>query len=194
MTDIPPPPSPPEQPASAALRKSHLWRNLGIGAGAAIAIAVLVTILVARQAGIAQPGNQNCSPPPCGDDGSGFQIHVDAINRNLPPDTFAQPEAGNHFVQVTVRLTNNANGPRDADTNQLLLQDSAGVRRSATLSFGSQCAAFDSVTLAKGSSLGPKLICFDAGGDVNGKLSLIWTPGSHDIDIDLANASPAATP
>ena len=139
-----------------------------------------------------QLGNQSCSPAPCGDDGSGFEVYVDSINRNLQPnDQFSSPEPGNHFVLVTVHFKNNANGEQSANPLNFVLQDPAGVKHALTLSGGSQCPVFSAVNLTKGSTLGPKAMCFEAGGDPKGKLTLVWTPGLHDVDIDLSSAKPA---
>jgi Domain of unknown function (DUF4352) len=189
-----PPPYPGWAP-QASPPPGHVGRNLAIGCGAIIAAIILLFVLVgigAQKATETQLGNQSCSPAPCGDDGSGFEVYVDSINRNLQPnDQFSSPEPGNHFVLVTVHFKNNANGEQSANPLNFVLQDSAGVKHALTLSGGSQCPVFSAVNLTKGSTLGPKAMCFEAGGDPKGKLTLVWTPGLHDVDIDLSSAKPA---
>jgi hypothetical protein len=56
------------------------------------------------------------------------------------------------------------------------LRDAAGVAHSVTFSDAPGCDTWSAVDLAPGATYGPKPLCFEASGDANGSLTLLWSP------------------
>jgi hypothetical protein len=195
---VPQPPPPGYIPVgyvpAAAVRKGHRGRNWAIGCGGLLVVVVLIIVIIgaaAQKATQTVTGNTNCSPAPCGEDGSGFQVYVDSLNRNVPQGDTLTPDSGNHYVQVTVHFVNKSSSEGSANPFNFVLQDPAGVKHTVSLTADSQCPFFEAVNVVPGATLTSKTMCFQAGGDPKGKLILVWTPQLHDIDIDLTGAKAA---
>jgi hypothetical protein len=148
-----------------------------------IVVAVIAGIGVSQT--LTSQRNGNCSPAPCADDGSGFQVYVDALNRSLSVSPVDQPADGNHIVQVTVHFRNTAGVTNPANPLDFTLRDAAGLEHRLVLGVGAQCGVFEAANVAVGSTLGPKVMCFEASGDSRGKLTLLWSPATHEIAIDI---------
>ncbi len=205
-------PAPPQpQPA----RRGHVGRNLLLGCGGLIVALIVLSAIGAALGGQSgtNPGTNNgsstgaaspsastipsarasstvappaCTPSPCGVH-NGYVLIINGANRNLTGNGFSKPEAGNHFVAVTLTFVNNSNDTQHPDSFCCKLTDSTGVTRSDSfIAAGiNGCESWQGADLAKGARLGPKHLCFEAGGDPNAPLTLVWSPsfGSPDISI-----------
>jgi len=120
----------------------------------------------------------------CGD-ANGYTLTLNNANRNAPSDPYSKPEAGNHLVVVTMTFKNGSSDKQSPDIFCCKVTDSLGVTRSQTFSMAPGCETWQGVELAPGASLGPKNMCFEAGGDPNAPLTLVWSPsfGANDVSI-----------
>jgi hypothetical protein len=129
-----------------------------------------------------------CSPSPCAAY-NGYVLLVTGIDRNAPAGEFSKPEAGNHFVIVTLVFKNDSNDPQRPDSFCCKLTDSTNVTRDESFSAVGLpgCEAWQAVELAQGASLGPKNLCFEAGGDPAASVTLVWSPsfGAPDMKIKI---------
>jgi hypothetical protein len=172
--------------ASSPLRERRRARRMYVVVGTVVAVFIVVAVI----AGIAvsrtlTSQRHTCSPAPCADDGSGFQVFVDAVNRSLSMNPVDQPTNGNHIVQVTAHFRNTASVTKPANPLDFTLRDAAGLEHRLVLGVGAQCGVFEATYLAGGSTLGPKVMCFEASGDSQGKLTLLWSPATHQLAIDI---------
>jgi hypothetical protein len=136
----------------------------------------------ATRATVAPPA-PSCSAP-CGN-ANGYTLTINTANRNAPTDEFSKPEPGNHLVIVTMTFLNGSNDTQRPDTFCCKLMDSLGVTRTEAFSIATGCESWQGVELARGASLGPRNMCFEAGGDPSAPLTLIWSPsfGAPDVNI-----------
>jgi hypothetical protein len=127
-----------------------------------------------------------CTPSPCGVH-NGYVLIINGANRNVAGNDFSKPEPGNHFVIVTLTFVNNSNDTQHPDSFCCRLTDSTGVTRSDSfIAVGiNGCESWQGADIAKGAKLGPKNLCFEAAGDANAPLTLVWSPsfGSPDVKI-----------
>lgn len=198
MAQAPPPPGqyPPQQyggppPGWQPPKKSHKGRNLALGCGGLIVLIIIGLAAVGSKSGTGSGGNPSnsvnttsCAPRPCGN-ADGEQVSVSALNRNLPADEFDKPEAGNHFVALNVTFVNNSNDTKATNPYDFKLRDAAGNTHDIAFSGNPGCNTWQAVDLGKGSTLGPKPLCFEAGGAPAGALTLVWTPGFFNSPIDI---------
>jgi hypothetical protein len=130
----------------------------------------------------------SCSPSPCANY-KGYVLIVSGIIRNAPAGEFSKPESGNHFVIVYLNFKNGSNDNQRPDTFCCKLTDSVGVTRDQSFSAVGVpgCESWQGVELATGASLGPKSLCFEAGGDPSAPLTLVWSPsfGAPDFKIKI---------
>jgi hypothetical protein len=186
-------------------KKGHLLRNSGIGCVGLIGLLVFVGILGNALGGSTSGKNPSasgggttlasagpaatpkttvpatapatgCAPKPCASAFS-LTVHISGLNRNAPLGMFIQPEAGNHLVLMQMTMHND--GGRDtknANPFDFRLRDASGLTHDITFSDAPGCDTWSSVDLAPGATLGPKPLCFEAAGDPNGNLSLVWSP------------------
>ncbi len=117
---------------------------------------------------------------------NGYELKVTEVVRNAPANEFSKPDAGNHFVKVTVSFINNSSDKQHPDTFCCKLKDSTGITHTSDYS-ATGCDLWEGVDIAKGAALGPRPVCFQAAGDPNAPLFLIWSPsfGSSDVEIAL---------
>jgi hypothetical protein len=183
------PQGPPEAPPPGwrPPKKPFYKRPLPLTCLGVVVLLIIIIIAISAAANKAiQPtaGNAYCSPTPCGQY-AGLTVNVLDVNRNAPADEFSHPEAGNHFVKLDVQFKSAADGETHANPLQFVLLDPAGVKHSTTVISAAGCQIWSAVNLTKGAQLGPKPLCFEASGDLNGKLTLVWTPGLSDVNIPL---------
>lgn len=116
-----------------------------------------------------------CSPQPCASAYS-LTVRISGLNPTAPAGFF-KPEAGNHFVLM--RMTMRNDGGQDTkhiSPTDFKLRDAAGVSHDITLSDTPGCDFWSPVDLAPGATYRPKPLCFQASGDSNGNLTLLWSP------------------
>jgi hypothetical protein len=174
----------PRQISSSPLGERRRARRTHLVVGSAIAILVVVAvvagILVSRT--LTSEGGGHCSPAPCADDGSGFQVFVDSVDRSVAA---TPPVNGGHIVRVTVDFLNRAAVTRTANPLDFRLEDPVGLTHDLVLEVGAQCGIFEALNIAAGSRVGPKAMCFMASGDPRGRLTLLWTPQTRQVAIDI---------
>jgi len=172
-------------------------KKLGIGCGALLGLLVVLGVIGAVIGGekttgtpvsesTTQPVQQpsTCSPKPCASTG-GFIVLVGNVQRNVPPSAYSKPEAGNHFVLVTVSFKNDSNSEKHANPTEFVLKDSTGIKHSYGAFGATGCDSWSPVNLTKGSTFGPRPICFEAGGNATAPLVLVWTPSLFGRDIEI---------
>jgi hypothetical protein len=174
----------PRQISSSPLRERRRARRTHIVVASAIAILIVVAvvagILVSRT--LTSGGGGPCSPAPCADDGSGFQVIIDSVSRNVAA---TPPVSGDHIVRVTVDFLNRTGVTRTANPLDFRLEDPGGQTHDLVLDVGAQCGIFEALNIATGSTVGPKAMCFLASGDPRGRLTLLWTPQTRQVAIDI---------
>lgn len=175
----------PRQISSSPLGERRRARRRHIVVGSSIAllivVAVVAGVLVSRTLTSGRGGH--CSPAPCADDGSGFQVYVDAVNRSVassPP-----PVNGGHIVRVAIHFKNMAGLARTANPLDFRLRDATAQVHDLLLYVGAQCGIFEAVNIGTGATVGPEAMCFLTSGDPQGKLTLLWAPQTHEIAIDI---------
>ena len=130
------------------------------------------------------------APPPaacagaCGNS-NGYTLTLNYAERNAPPGPYTKPEPGNHLVIVTMTFKNGSKDTQSPDSFCCRVTDSLGVTRSETFSTAAGCDSWQGVELAPGASLGPKNMCFEAGGDPNARLILVWSPSFFATDVRI---------
>ena len=204
-------------PATQPARKGHAGRNILLGCGGLIIALVVLSAIGAAIGGQKTGSNSGtndtstagsvgavsasptpspratssivgppCTPAPCGAH-DGYALIINGVNRNAPGNDFSKPEAGNHFVIVTLTFVNNSNDTQHPDSFCCKVTDSTGVTRSDSFTAAgiNGCDSWQAVDLAKGARLGPKTLCFEAAGDPNAQLTLVWSPsfGTPDVKI-----------
>jgi hypothetical protein len=201
MAQAPPPPPPgqypPQQygappPGWQPPKPSHKGRNIALGCGGLVVLIIIIAVAAGGSKNSpgsgGNPGNNgsatSCSPAPCGN-ADGEQVSVSGLNRNLPADEFDKPEAGNHFVALNVTFVNNSTDSKATNPYDCKLRDAAGNTHDIAFSANPVCNTWQAVDLGKGSTLGPKPLCFEAGGAPAGALTLVWTPGFFNSPIDI---------
>lgn len=153
----------------------------------ALVVVVILVIIGASVASAPKAGNQGCSPAPCAN-ADGFVVSVGTVNRNVTQsadDIAAPPDAGNHYVDVMVTFRNTTSSEQDANPFNFVLKDADGVKHTVEWFGGQNCGSWSAVNLTTNATLANKSLCFQAGGDPKGKLTLVWTPGIADYNIDL---------
>lgn len=121
------------------------------------------------------PKPVGCVPKPCASAFS-LTVRISHLNRKAPVG-FLQPEPGNHLVLMQMAVHND--GGQDTKTVSpfdFKLRDAAGVEHDVTLSDSPGCTLWAPVALAPHAAYGPKPLCFEASGKVNGSLTLLWSP------------------
>ncbi len=174
-----------------APKKGHAVRNIGIGCGGLLVLLIII-VAIANAGNKATVGGGNpssgqatsCAPKPCAD-ADGFKVNVSGLNRNASASEFTPPEAGNHYVVMQVTMKNDSNDSKNANPFDFKLRDSKGQEHDITFASGGGCDTWQAVDLAKGASLGPKPLCFQASGDPNAALTLIWSPGFFSSKVDI---------
>lgn len=177
--------------------QSHTGRNVAIGCG--IAAVVIIGLILASAAlffgaagtainhAVAAPSaNANCSPQPCAEK-DGFTVTVSSVDRSLQgTGPFVTPSAGDHYVLVNVTATNHSGQAQSFQPFEFGLIDSTGIKRTVAFIPSSQCDLWSGVQIEPGSSYGPKPLCFEVAGPVNGSLKLAWTPFlANEVDLAL---------
>lgn len=153
---------------------------LSLAAGAALVLAACGSSTTPSSSGSAggQPAAKAtpaCSPAPCATK-DGVTVTVSNLNRNVPPGEFDQLPAGTHLVSVMVGFKNAADQEYNANPTSFVLKDSTGVKRQLTFTTATGCTSWQAVNLTKGAALAPQPLCFQAAGDPNAPLTLVWTP------------------
>jgi hypothetical protein len=181
-------------------KTSHVGRNLAIGFSSAVCLIVIAAIAIggansgsrrtplavaatastsasAIAAGTPSAGRSDgCSPQPCAS-AYGLTVKISGLNRSAPAGSFFPPEAGNHMVFMQMTMHNDsASDTKSVNPFDFKLRDPAGVEHNFALSDSPGCDTWSAVELAPGASFGPKPLCFQASGDPNGKLTLLWSP------------------
>ncbi len=158
----------------------HGLRNVAIGCAVLIVLGIVGIIALAGSIGKSTGGtashSNSCSPKPCAN-ADGFTVTISSINRNAPKGAFISPEAGNHIVTMQVTMHNGSSDKQNANPFDFKLRDPLGQEHDIAFSDAAGCDTWQAVDLAAGASLGPKPLCFEAAGDPNGKLILVWSPG-----------------
>lgn len=86
---------------------------------------------------------------------------------------------------MTVAFKNAGDREFHANPFNFVLKDQTGVKHSRAFAYGvAGCESWQAVNLTKGASLPPQPLCFEAGGDPNGPLTLVWT-FTGDVNIPL---------
>ncbi len=162
--------------------------------GGFIALVVGLAILIATHVipepatSTSTPTPQACSPSPCASS-RGLVLVVSAVDRNWQPppptksyETKPTPKPGFHFVRLQVAFQDQS-GEHHVNPDVLQLEDSLGYSQGASVSYEDYCGSVfgSSTTLAPGGSTQPVWLCYEAGGRVDGKLTLIWTPDASKI-------------
>jgi hypothetical protein len=134
---------------------------------------------------------KGCSPAPCATK-DGIIVTVSNVDRNFPPSQFSEPQAGKHYVSLMVGITNTVDKDYTARPFDFTLKDSTGASNEG---FGSTLANLNcrtwtedgssTVTLKRGATLQPRQLCFQARGDPNAPLTLVWTPTAMSGDVDI---------
>jgi hypothetical protein len=126
------------------------------------------------------PAPQACSPSPCASS-HGLVLLVSAVDRNWQPpsprasyETKPTPKPGFHFVRLQVAFQDQSG--EHAVYSGLELEDPLGYTQFASLSYEDYCRFTSGTTLAPGGSTQPEPLCYEVGGPVDGKLTLLWTP------------------
>lgn len=172
-----------------------MFRNLGIGCLGLIVLIVIIVVATSgnksnnttvTNGGGGGGGSQQgtCSPKPCAN-ADGFTVSITGLNRNLPPGEFIKPEAGNHFVAMQVTLNNGSSDSKNANPFDFKLKDSKGQVHDIAFNTDPACGIWQAVDLAKGASLGPKPMCFEAAGDAASALTIIWSPGFFSSKVEI---------
>lgn len=152
----------------------NVWQGLGIGCLALLGIVVVLAIIgvAVHHSGSV---NSGCSPTPCAV-ADGLSVSISAVE-NVAPDELAQPQAGMHFVQVTVVFSNGSSSDRTVNPFDFTYRDPTGVRRQPSFFSPQTCSDFDFATIARGSKLTGQ-VCFEVGGDASAAGTLVWDPSS----------------
>lgn len=165
-------------------KKGHGLRNAGFGCLGCIGLLVIGIIALAalgnslggRTSGSNSPGT-GCSPKPCAN-ANGVTVSVSNLNRNAPlGGLFIPPEKGNHLVLMEMTMHNGSSAKQTAGPFNFKLRDAAGLEHDVTFSDAPGCVLWQPVDLTPGATLGPKPLCFQAFGDPNGRLTLLWSAG-----------------
>jgi hypothetical protein len=173
-------------------KKGHMGRNIGIGCAGLILLSIVAVVAIALSSSGTNGGRggaptgqtASCSPKPCGN-ADGFTVSVSNLNRNVPAGTFVNAEPGNHFVTMQATLHNGSGDSKSANPFDFKLRDPQGQEHDIAFSDADACGTWQAVDLSVGASLGPKGLCFQAAGDPNGKLSVIWSPGFFSSKVDI---------
>lgn len=179
------------QPTPAP-KRGHMLRNIGIGCGGLVVLLIIIVAIAsggnkgASVSGGNPGGGQatSCSPKPCAD-ADGFKVNITGLNRNATASEFTPPETGNHYVVMQVTMKNDSNDSKSANPFHFKLRDSKGQEHDISFAVGGGCDTWQAVDLAKGASLGPKPLCFQASGDPNAPLTLIWSPGFFSSKVEI---------
>jgi hypothetical protein len=130
---------------------------------------------------------------------AGFAVAVSALERDAHMAGAPDPGAGLHYVALRVQFRNTSAQQQRADPADFQLRDALGVSRAPTFpSAGASCTRWrmtdlnpggpgtrsprDSEAEQTGPLFGPVALCFAAGGDSNGPLTLVWDP---DVSLPL---------
>jgi hypothetical protein len=132
---------------------------------------------------------RSCSPAPCAIK-DGVIVTVSNVKPNFPPSQFSQLQAGNHYVSLMVGFTNTADKEYNPTPFMFALKDPTGVKRDASatlenLSCSNWTQSGPERPLYKGATVQPRQLCFQAGGDPNGPLTLVWTPTATSGDVNI---------
>lgn len=125
-----------------------------------------------------------CSPAPCATK-DGVTVTVSNLNRNVPAGEFDQVPAGAHYVSVMVGFKNVGNQEYNANPTTFVLKDATGVKHQLAFTTAAGCTSWQAVNLTKGAALAPQPLCFQANGDPNAPLTLVWTPTLFDGDQNI---------
>jgi hypothetical protein len=106
---------------------------------------------------------------------NGYELRVIDVIRDAPASQVASLEAGNHPVRLTVVFINNSSDNQHAASFCCKLKDSTGVTHNSDYS-AVDCNVWAGIDLAKGATSDPRPICFQAAGDPNAPLTLLWSP------------------
>ena len=201
----PPQQQPPWQPATQYAgppggwvppRRSNVGRNIAIGCVALFVVAIAGCGIVALSVGTAvktavdsnqtiQRNQGNCSPKPCANS-AGTVVTVSGVQRTAAAGALRPPESGNHYVAMQVSFHNGSASEVHANPFNFVLKDAAGIKHTVTVVLGApECATWEAVNLSPGANLTSKPLCFEASGNGDGPLTLVWTPAFVDISIPL---------
>lgn len=136
------------------------------------------------QPAAAKPSAPACSPAPCATK-NGVTVTVSNLNRNVPPAEFEQLPAGTHYVSLMVGFKNVGDQEYNANPITFVLKDSTGVKHQLAFTMAAGCTSWQAVNLTKGAALAPQPLCFQAAGDPNAPLTLVWTPTLLDGDQNI---------
>lgn len=167
---------------------------------AVVAVVIALGALAAgRTAGRAQPpaaarpaapgtgaSAPACAPSPCAVD-AGFTVRISSVDRNAPLGRIWRPQAGDHIVTLQIAYQNGGAGYRAANEFQFQLVDATGLKRGpVVLSDAPGCGGWTALQVPAGGGYGPKPLCFEASGPVDGPLTLTWAPNwISETDISL---------
>lgn len=128
---------------------------------------------------------------------SRFAIEISKVDRDAHPAGTPDPPNGYHYVTVGVTFTNRGGHQQRANPKDFALI-AAGKTRVPTFVASTACARWpvadlhpagdagaqprDPGTLQVGPNLGPKTLCFLAGGPADETLTLVWNP---DVSISF---------
>ena len=185
-------PNVPVGQAAVPPKKGHMGRNLGIGCLGLILLTIVIVALSVSRGGSSTTSSSgggsgrtaSCSPTPCAN-ADGFAVSISNLNRNAPAGQFIKPEAGNHFVIMQTTLHNGSGDSKSANPLDFKLRDLQGQEHAIAFSDTPGCETWQAVDLAVNASLGPKGLCFEAAGDPNGKLTIIWSPGFFSSKVEI---------
>lgn len=125
-----------------------------------------------------------CSPAPCATK-DGVTVTVSNLNRNVPPAQFEQLPANTHIVSLMVGFQNEASQEYNANPFNFVLKDSTGVKHQLAFTMAAGCTSWQPVNLTRGAALAPQPLCFQANGDPNAPLTLVWTPTMFQGDQNI---------
>lgn len=126
-------------------------------------------------------GSSGCGPNPCATVG-GVTLSVSTVNLSYHPPgdqldpSVLTPQAGFHFVRLEV-VFHDVSGEHEVSPFDLNLKDALGYQQAPELGgLIPGCQTASEGALAAGGTLGPTPVCFQAGGPIDGRLTLIWIP------------------
>lgn len=151
------------------------------------AVFILLLVLAAivaprvRQTGTASP-KASCAPQPCAVE-DGVLLLISDVNRAYQPRNLpdyaqknATPRPGFHWVRLQVTFIDQQ-GEHEVSPYSVDLRDALGYQQApGGLLFDPACQSVGGSALALGGRLGPTPICFEAGGDPKGSLTVVWIP------------------
>lgn len=120
-------------------------------------------------------------------------------DRNSAMDGF-KPDPGMHFVWMRVDVVNGSGATEDQELNSTDFsvvgpdgQVEAPLHLTRTNAFGltvqdnvAGCGPWDVTLASSGGDTGPRVLCFQVGGDVNGSLALRWIPRLLGKTVDVS--------